>query len=179
MTLWLIGMGISVHFNRPGRPTDNASVERMQGVSANWSEALKAPSLEVLQQRLDHVALFQRQHFPSRTCEHKTRIEAYPELRQVNTPFSHANFNFERVQTFVQLTIWKRKVSKTGRIHLFNKGFQIGYDHAKQWVVIKYDKEEHQWQIFDNQGKQIRSHEAHFCAETVQKLEAFQKKKPK
>lgn len=177
MTLWLIGMGISVHFNRPRRPTDNASVERMQGISANWAEALKAPHIEILQQRLDAVAFFQRHCFPSRTCGNKTRIQAYPALNQIKRPFQPQNFNFEQVQDFIQLTNWKRKVGKTGRIQLFNKGLQIGYQYKRQWVVIKYHKQKHVWQCFNSQAQLIKEIPAHFCKNSILTLKAFQKTK--
>ena len=38
LALWLIGLGVGMHWNNARRPQENGVVERSQGTSARWCE---------------------------------------------------------------------------------------------------------------------------------------------
>lgn len=61
--LWLIGIGIRVIQNRPRQPTDNAKVERMQGLTARWAEPQKCAMLHQLNEALQMACLIQREQY--------------------------------------------------------------------------------------------------------------------
>lgn len=176
MSLLLVGLGIEVHYIRPGRPTDNSRVERMQGVSAKWADASKADNTAILQQRLDWVCQFQRETYPTRTCSGKTRVETYPQLSNNQRIFCPASFDWTKVQLFVQQHSWKRKIASNGRIRFHNKGFQVGKAYARQWLLIRYEGSTHQWQFFNVKGEFIRAHPAHFNTQSICELSAFKER---
>src|SRR5438270_9705539 len=55
LSLWLIGLGVAVHWNNPRSPQENGVVERSQGTSNRWCEPWRSESLEDLQERLDRI----------------------------------------------------------------------------------------------------------------------------
>jgi transposase InsO family protein len=53
LALWLVGLGIAVHWNRPRHSQDNAVVERAHGVCQRWVEPGTCSDGAELQARLD------------------------------------------------------------------------------------------------------------------------------
>jgi hypothetical protein len=65
LALWLIGLGVDVHYNDPRAPTQNAVVERSQGTSKRWGEPQTCASAQELQKRLRRFDSIQRAVYPS------------------------------------------------------------------------------------------------------------------
>ena len=61
-------------WNKPRCPQQNGVVEKMQGTSARWAEVEKAANLSELQVRLDKEAILQREKFPVKRLQNKTRL---------------------------------------------------------------------------------------------------------
>ena len=49
LSLWVIGLGVAVHWNNPRSPRENGVVERSQGTSDRWCEPWTCDSPEELQ----------------------------------------------------------------------------------------------------------------------------------
>lgn len=162
LALWLIGSGIEVIWNRPRCPTDNAKVERMQGVSANWSEPEHCTSIQHLQRRLDEATAIQRAHYPVRRLAGRTRLERYPDLEHIVRPYTPGSFSTERILAFLAQGNWVRKVAESGQTSFFRQRWQIGCAHKREYVCIHLDLEQRQWIIATEQGKQIKCFAADF-----------------
>ena len=55
LSLWLIGLGVEMHWDSPGSPQENGVVERSQGTSGRWCEPRTCATAEELQARLDRM----------------------------------------------------------------------------------------------------------------------------
>src|SRR5262245_63729085 len=65
LALWLLGLGIDMHWNDPHTPQQNGVVERSQGTSKGWAEPGRCGSAAELQRRLDEMDAIQRERYPS------------------------------------------------------------------------------------------------------------------
>lgn len=163
LALWLIGLGISVIFNRPRKPTDNAKVERMQRTTQNWADIKNAPNGETLQSQLNDAIIIQRKFFKVRRLGGKTRLEVFPQiLNNERTYINDINFEkqiFDIQKVYQAIAKWQfiRQLSKTGQFSLYKQVYYIDYKKAKTYVVIKLNAEHLNWEISDTNGKIIKT----------------------
>src|SRR5262249_9100183 len=59
--LWLIGLGLKVHFNPARQPQENGVIERFNGLGQRWAEVSKCRSVAEAQAHLDEVDEIQRE----------------------------------------------------------------------------------------------------------------------
>lgn len=147
-TLWLTGLGIKHLVIRPGKPTDNAEVERCHRTINDYAIVgnEKHPLIE-LQSILDEAVLELAFDLPSRAqgCAGRTPMEAHPELLHPRRPFraQHelALFDLTRVDDFLSTFTWTRKVSKTGQICIggHHQYYSVGRAYARKEVVVRFD----------------------------------------
>ena len=88
LALWLIGLGIAVHWNDPHTPTQNGVVERSQGTGRRWAEPGQCDSVAELQRRLRMMDAIQRDSYPS--IGGQSRTTAFPGLRHSGRAYSRA-----------------------------------------------------------------------------------------
>jgi transposase InsO family protein len=160
LTLWLIGLGVLHRRIRPGRPTDQAQIERSHRTLANFVGTPEGlPDLPSLQQRLD---LEREQHnawFPSRAsdCAGRPPLVAHPEVRHARRPFrvewERRLFDEQRVYSHLASVTLQRKVSTNGRISLGRRLFQVGRRWAGQMVDVRCDPLTREWvaQVAENE----------------------------
>ena len=67
LALWVIGLGVDVHWNNPRSPQENGVVERSQGTSNRWGEPWTCHTTAELQRRLDRMDRLHRESYPYRT----------------------------------------------------------------------------------------------------------------
>ena len=171
LALWLIGLGIRVIWNRPATPQDNAKVERSQGVMGIWTEYTKSQDLFELQIRLWKEAHFHNCHFPIRRKGKRTRIELFPRLLHTGKDWKPADFQLNRVLTFMAKGHWERKVSSNGQISFYGQRFSIGIQYKHQKVSIKLNPSENCWNIFDANGLLIKTHPSPFSIKSIWNLD--------
>jgi hypothetical protein len=162
LALWLIGVGVEVIWNHPCRPKENAKVERTQGVTQQWVEPGRCSGRPDLAQRLEWAIRIQREEYPA--LRGKTRLESYPALRQRRRPYvrseEEALWDLTRVAAFLSRGVWRRQVSKTGQISLYNRNYRVGRGHAGQEVSVRFDATGRQWVVQDAQGQELARHAA-------------------
>ena len=124
LALWLAAKRVDTILNRPGRPTDNAVVERMQRTTQHWAEVKQAKHLNDLAQKLQHVALIQAQYFKVRRLNNQTRLAVYPELWTNPIAYDPKVFDGQRAYEALADFDFVRKVSITGQITLY---YQVYY----------------------------------------------------
>src|SRR5262249_21021510 len=78
LALWLIGLGIDVHWNDPHTPEQNGVVERSQGTGKRWAEPGQCATVAELRRRLREMDAIQREDYPS--IAGQSRAEAFPGL---------------------------------------------------------------------------------------------------
>ena len=167
MALWLIGLGIDVLWNRPRQPTDNAKVERMQAVTANWAEPEQCADPAMLQEHLDEVAHIQRSLYRCRRLGNQTRIECYPDLLAGGVAYAEADFDLGRVFRFLAQGTWVRKVSQVGQIDFYSQRWQVGAAYRRQQVSLELDVSSRQWVVRDEDDQELKRFASSFISEAT------------
>ncbi|HQE50374.1 MAG TPA: hypothetical protein PKV93_13615 [Fervidobacterium sp.] len=157
LSLWLLAWGIKPILNRPRRPQDNATVECNQGTTSRWAEVDNCPNVEILQTRLDEVAVFQRNAYPVRRLKNKTRTEVFKDLQTISRPFDQATFDEQHAYQFLAKAVMPRKVSSSGATSIYNKPFQVGLPFKGNIVFVKFDPNAVGWSILDRNQNLIKT----------------------
>jgi hypothetical protein len=164
LALWLLGLGITLVWNRPRHSQGNAVIERDHGVCQRWAEPETCPDLATLQTRLDWATTTQRERYPS--CDGQSRLAVFPALAASGRPYDPAQedrqWDERRVWTWLGEQVWTRRVDKVGRISLANRAVGVGRAWARQEVTVRLvvaDDAPH-WCIRDGQGHRLRQHPA-------------------
>jgi transposase len=125
LLLWLVGLGIIPIINRPHRPTDNAQVERCNGIWVEQVARGAAPNTWTeLQHQTDVAWRDRREYLPSRNpaCAGQPPAIAVPALWQVRRPYHPQQearlLDMQRVHTYLAQWRWQRLVDKTGQFSL-------------------------------------------------------------
>lgn len=166
-TLWLKGLDIEHWLIRPGKPTDNAEVERCHRTVNDYAIVGNENNpLSGLQVLLDQAVFELAYELPSRAegCAGKTPIQAHPELLQPRRTFCAqeelAHFDLQRVDTYLAAFTWQRKVSHTGQICIGGSHhyYTVGRTWAGSEVLVRFDPADRHFVFYDVQlpEKEIR-----------------------
>jgi transposase InsO family protein len=146
LMLWLVGLGIQPIVNRPHRPTDNAQIERCNGI---WVEQVgrgaSPVSYTALQKAADEAWQDRRDFLPSRNphCAGRPPTQALPDLLVPRRSFSlraEADlFNILQVDAYLAQWRWQRQVDSTGQISLGGCNRRVSKQHLGQVVTIFFD----------------------------------------
>lgn len=148
-TLWLKGLGIDHLVTRPGKPTDNAHVERCHRTINEYviigNEHVSPTQLQtLLEQAVDDLAF----HRPSRAhgCGGRPPTVAYPELLQPTRAFQPeqelASFDLKKVDEFLASLSWPRKVGSDGRVRLGKERYFVGCKYRHRQLVVRFDPDD-------------------------------------
>jgi transposase InsO family protein len=160
-TLWLTGLGIRHLVIRPGKPTDNAEVERCHRTINDYAiVGNENCGWTHLQDLLNQAVSELNYELPSRAegCAGKTPIQAHPELLQPHHPFLAENelaaFDLQRVDAYLAGLTWQRKVGKTGQICLggSHHPYSVGRRYAQHEILVRFDPNDRYFVFFDSQS---------------------------
>jgi hypothetical protein len=155
--LLLCALGIRVKLNPPRTPTKNAKVERNQGTTARWADVRQCANHLDLQQKLNQAVLAQRELYPSRTCQDKTRIEAFPSLGNNPNRFHVQGFDLQRVFSLLARGRWQRTISSQGTCFMFGQKYQVGYAHRHVAATVCFDPTYACWVFMNKRGDMLNS----------------------
>lgn len=150
-TLWLVGLGIRQVRSRPGRPTDNAEVERCHQTVYNYALCgNEQRNCAELQDVLDRAVAELAFDLPSRApgCAGRPPAQAHPELLQPTRLFAPehewSQFDCARVDAFLAQQAWQRRVGATGQITLGGRRqrYAVGRAYAGQTIWVGFDPED-------------------------------------
>jgi transposase InsO family protein len=180
LALWLIGLGVPVHWNRPRRPQDNGKVERLQGVTQQWAEAAQCPDRHHLRVRLTWVSTMQRERYPA--VRGQSRRVAYPELGVRRRPYDPCDearcWDVGRVYGYLSHEVWPRRVDANGRVSLYCRAYTVGRRYARQQVHVRFDAAGLAWVFSDSRGQEIRRYPAEqLTAERIRSLQVSDHKR--
>ena len=155
-TLWLQVLAIEHLVIRPGKPTDNAEVERCHRTINDYAivghEDAPIPQLQDILDRSVHELNFE---LPSRAtgCAGRPPVEAHPELLQPRRPFQPehelALFDLNRVDASLATFFWTRKVGKTGQIEIGGQRYSVGRSYARHQVGLRFDPADRHFVFYD------------------------------
>lgn len=160
LALWLIGHGVSVVWNRPRQPTDNAKVERMQQTTGQWVDLARCPTVALLRDGLVEVAQVQREHYPVSRLGYRSRASVYPGLYACARRYSAEAFDIKRVYGYLSQCRLLRIVASNGQASLYGHGYQIGQQYRGQRLGVGFDADEVAWVFYDRHGAVLRRHRA-------------------
>lgn len=157
-SLWLKGLDIEHRLIRPGKPTDNAEVERCHRTINEYAimgnEDNPLPNLQAL---LDQAVFELAYELPSRAegCAGKPPIRAHPELLQPQRTFCAqeelAQFNLQRVDAYLATLTWQRKVSHSGQICIggHHHYYTVGHAYAGSEVLVRFDPSDRHFVFYE------------------------------
>jgi hypothetical protein len=158
LSLWLIGLGVEMHWNSPASPQENGVVERSQGTSGRWCEPRTCATAEELQARLDRMDRLHREVYPYR--ERLSRAAYYPGLAHSGRPYDRDSegslWEWSRVAEHLSGYALARRVDRSGLVSLYNRGRYVGKIHHGKDVYVMYDPERNEWFFSDAEGRQLR-----------------------
>ena len=122
LALWVIGLGVGMHWNRPKSPEENGVVERSQGTSNRWCEPWTCATPEELQARLEVMDRRYRETYPYR--QRQSRMEFYPGLAHSGRPYDPARepalWQWSRVAGHLSTYVVTRRVDRSGLVSLYD-----------------------------------------------------------
>lgn len=145
--LWLLALGVDLAFGRPGRPTDQATVERSHQTWA-W-QALEGQTFTEWD-RL-YAYLEQRRHFlnyrlPCSTLGNLPPLVAHPEAlqpRRLYRPEWEAELlDLSRVYAYLAKGQWFRQISQVGTASLGQQTYGLGVLWSGESVEVTFDPED-------------------------------------
>jgi transposase InsO family protein len=157
LSLWLIGLGIAMHWNNPRRPQENGVVERSQGTSTRWCEPWTCASPGELQARLERMDRLYREVYPYRGRQ--SRLAVFPGLMHSGRPYDRAaetaQWAWSRVAEHLAGIVVQRRVDQSGRVSLYNRGEYVGRLHQGTNVYVTYDPDRNDWVFAARDGRQL------------------------
>lgn len=158
LALWILGLGVKMHWNRPNQPQENGVVERSQGTAKRWADPAACLSVEALQQELDRMDRIQREAYPA-IDGNISRKQAWPTLahsgRQYTRAWERRHWDLRRVLHHLSGYAVPRRVDKAGRVTLYNRPHYLGSIHRGQFVHVMLDPDECKWVFADDEGRQL------------------------
>jgi Mu transposase, C-terminal len=155
LSLWLIGLGVQMHWNHPNRPQENGIIERSQGTGKRWAEPHACSSVQQLQQQFDAMDRIQREVYAEKG--QLPRLQAHPGLSQVERPYRRsrekATWDFQRVLEHLADYAVTRRVGPHGHVSLYNRNYYVGHLHSRRTVQIMFDPDTLQWLVVADQGQ--------------------------
>ena len=156
LALWLIGLGVAVEWIDPGRPRQNARVERGNGVAQQWTEPASCATRSELQRRLHRECQGQREHYPAGGG--MSRSQAYPGLRHSGRPYRVADerrwWDLDRVDRFLAGLVLHRRTNARGVIWIYGVPRNLGRPRRDAEVRVRFDPSDRQWVVSDLEGNE-------------------------
>ena len=157
LALWLIGLGVTVHWNDPHAPAQNGVVERSQGTGYRWAEPGRCDSPAELQRRLRAMDAVQRDRYPS--INGRSRASAFPGLRHSGRAYTRAwegrHWDHRRVLGHLAGYAVVRRVDQNGDVSVYHRPHYVGSLHRGQQVYVMVDPVRVQWVFTDVRGRQL------------------------
>ena len=142
--LWLLALGVQVHFTRKRCPTDHAIIERThQTMTAQALLGQTYSSPAALWAGLDERRQVLNHHLPSRALAHQAPLEAYPHAihsgRSYRPEWEEELLSLEQVCSYLAQGRWFRSIRTNGFFDLGGYRYYLGKHFAHRSVAIGFD----------------------------------------
>ena len=142
--LWLIALNVDVRFIEAPPPTEHSLIERNH--QTLYRQAIAGQTFtdgDALQRRLTERRKFLNEDFPSRTLEHRSPMDAYPEAQHSGRPYrpewEEAILDIQRIYDYLAQGRWFRRTSSQGQFSLGAHRYSVGKDFADQQLEITFN----------------------------------------
>ena len=156
--MWLIGLGVAMHWNPPRRPQDNGVIERSQGTGKRWAEPGACRDVQQLQERIDDMDRIQREVYPS--IQGQSRWQAFPELKHSGRSYSKAwerrAWDLDLVMAHLRDYSVVRRVDYKGQVTLYSRHHYVGEKFRGQSIYVIVDPLDREWVFITAEDVQLR-----------------------
>jgi len=158
LELWAAGLHVRLTRNRARRPQENGVVERSQGTADRWAGPATCRDAQELQRRLEAEDRVQRQEYPA--LAGRTRLESYPGLlhsgRGYALGWERVGWDLEAALACLARRAVRRKVSREGKVSLYDRGVMVGREYAGQEVWVRLEATTREWLVSAPAGPELR-----------------------
>jgi hypothetical protein len=157
LALWLVGLGLEMHWIPPRRPQKNGVVERSHGVAQAWAEPEQCHSVAELQARVDHEDVVQREVYPHHAGQ--SRWQVYPGLahsgRLYDAAWEERHWSWAKVCDHLAEYAVDRRVDSAGKIGLYHDKVYVGAVLRGRQVIVQFDPQTAEWVVADRKGVEL------------------------
>ena len=160
LALWLIGLGITLVWNPPNRPTANGKIERFNGLIDTWGDPRRCASWQAWQACITWLVQMQSAVYPS--IQGQSRLQAFPALRSVDRARRYracreaAEWHLDYVTQFLATLRCPRKVDSSGKISIYGHNYKVGKRFVRQIVWLRFDPTHSNWLVQDSGGVTVK-----------------------
>jgi hypothetical protein len=160
--LWLVALGVTLHFGRYGRATDQGMTERSHQL---WSNQVIREATFVDWQAL-YDSLYQRRHFlnsilPCASLDGQPPLVAYPQARHSGRPYrlewEAELLDLGRIDAYLGRGRWFRRIADNGIISLGGTVYNVGRKWKQQQIEVTYDLNNRQFCCFDAAAQLLKT----------------------
>jgi hypothetical protein len=166
--LWLLGLGVGLAPNRPGRPQDNGVVENAQGTGKRWADPARCATAAALQRALDAMDRHQREAFPEAA---RSRMRLFPALAHSGRPYSRSReaglWRAGRLREALAEYAAVRRVNARGLVSVYNRNYYVGRRHAGRSAYVRLDAASGDWLFELADGPVLARHPAGLTWEAI------------
>jgi hypothetical protein len=142
--LWLIALGVTLTFGRPGQPTDQGQTERSHQIwDAQSLEGQQYESWTQLYLALRERRQFLNEHLPCSALDGLPPLQAFPQASHSGRfyrPECEAQLlDLQRVYAYLSKGRWFRLTSKPGTFTLGGQVYYVDYRLAQNQIEITFD----------------------------------------
>jgi transposase len=159
--LWLIALGVSLTFGRPGRPTDQGQTERSHQIWAAQSlEGQQYESWTQLYLSLRERRQFLNEHLPCSALDELPPLQAFPQAshsgRFYRPEWEAQLLDLQRVYAYLAKGRWFRLISEPGTFALGGEIYYVDYRLAQSQIEITFDAADQHLVCFAADGELIK-----------------------
>jgi hypothetical protein len=158
LELWLVGLEVDLSRNQPHSPQENGVVEQSHGTGKRWTEPHRCSDAPHLQQRVNDEDRIQREVYPYQG--EQSRWEVFADLRHSGRGYAlgweRACWDLERVLRHLSGYRVPRKVSRQGKVSVYERDRMVGATYAGQRVLVEFAAQTHEWRILNLDKHEIR-----------------------
>lgn len=160
--LWLVALGVMLHFGRYGRATDQGMTERSHQL---WSGQVTEGATFANWQAL-YDALYQRRDFlntilPCASLDGQPPLVAYPQARHSGRPYrlewEGELLDLERIYAYLGRGRWFRRVAANGIISLGSTVYYVGRKWKQQQIEVTFNPDARQFSCFDTAAQLLKT----------------------
>jgi hypothetical protein len=158
LALWLIGLGVAVHWDRPRRPQENGVVERGQGVGKGWAEPHTRASAAQLQRRLGRLDRVQREDYA--VTGERSRMDLYPGLAHSGRPYSgrweRRHWGLGRVLEHLSGYAVPRRINPKGMVSVYDTSYYVSAARRGETAFVVVGPRRQEWVATDAGDRELR-----------------------
>lgn len=160
--LWLVALGVTLHFGRYGQPTDQGMTERSHQL---WTgQVIQGATFANWQSLYD--ALYQRRGFlnsvlPCSSLDNQPPLVAFPQAHHSGRPYrlewEAELLDLKRIETYLSHGRWFRQVANNGIISLGGTVYYVGLKWKQQQLEVTFDLHSRHFCCFDAAGQLLKT----------------------